>query len=233
MKIGILETGHVAPAIREKHGNYAAMFARLLDGYGFSFTNYAVVDQVFPDSVHAEEGWIISGSRHGAYEAFDWIAPLEAFIRDAYAEEVPMVGICFGHQIMAQAFGSRVEKFSEGWAIGPTDYQFNTGETVPLIAMHQDQVVTVPPEATVIASNAFCAHAAFAYKGKALSYQPHPEFTPEFTTDLIGVRIGKVFPTDVAEAALEKMSLPVHSQRIGEAMAKFLLENRCKRAKVA
>lgn len=233
MKIGILETGHVAPALEDKHGNYALMFSRLLEGNGFEFTNYAVVDNEFPTSVHSEEGWIISGSRHGAYEDFSWIKPLEEFLREAYSSDVPIVGICFGHQIMAQAFGGTVEKFTGGWAIGVTDYLFDGGETVPLIAMHQDQVISLPSEATVIASNAFCANAGLSYEGKALSYQPHPEFSPEFTADLIGIRMGKVFPTELAQSALDKMDLPIHSNRIAEEIVKFLIENRKKHAKVA
>jgi hypothetical protein len=51
-------------------------------------------------------------------------SPLEDFIRAAYAAHVPMVGICFGHQIIAQAMGGKVEKYAGGWSVGPTEYDF-------------------------------------------------------------------------------------------------------------
>ena len=97
MKIGILQTGHVPAELTERHGEYPAMFEAMLAGNGFTFESWAVVDNDFPASIHSADGWLITGSRHGAYEDHPWIAPLEAFIRAAYAAEVPMAGICFGH----------------------------------------------------------------------------------------------------------------------------------------
>ena len=72
---------------------------------------------MFPEGIHDADGWLITGSRHGAYEDHPWIPPLEEFIRDAYAAQVPLVGICFGHQIIAQAMGGKVEKY-QGRLVG-------------------------------------------------------------------------------------------------------------------
>ncbi len=143
MQIGILQTGHAPDALIAQTGDYPAMFARLLDGHGLTFRTWAVVDGEFPESIHDAEGWLITGSRHGAYEDHPWIPPLEDFIRDGYAARVPLVGICFGHQIIAQALGGKVEKYPGGWSVGPTDYDFGD-ETLTLNAWHQDQVVEKP-----------------------------------------------------------------------------------------
>jgi GMP synthase (glutamine-hydrolysing) len=103
---------------------------------------------------------------------------------------------------MAQALGGKVEKSAAGWGIGPVRYRTKQGEEFELHAMHQDQVVRRPPEAEVIASSEHCENAAFAYKGKALSFQPHPEFSAAYTRDLIESRKGTVIPAEQAEKAL-------------------------------
>ena len=220
MKLGILVTGHVPEELVERHGEYPKMFAGLLDGHGFAFESYMVVENRFPQSVAACDGWLITGSRHGAYEDHPWIPPLEAFIREAYAKGIPMAGICFGHQIMAQALGGKVEKYSGGWGLGKTIYRTNDGEKA-LLALHQDQVVVRPPEATVIASNDFCENAAFSYKGNAISFQPHPEFSPEYIRDIIAVRRGKAIPEAVADAALAGIDDRIDALDISGQIAEF------------
>ncbi|MGB7286566.1 MAG: type 1 glutamine amidotransferase, partial [Salaquimonas sp.] len=184
MKIGILQTGHVPEPLLQKHGAYPSMFERLFMGSGFAFETFVVVDGDFPESVHDCDGWLITGSAHGAYEDHAFIPPLEDFIRASYKAEVPIAGICFGHQIMAQALGGKVEKFSGGWGVGHTTYEMQDKKRA-ILAMHQDQVVEKPTDAAVIASTEFCKNAGLAYRGKAISFQPHPEFTPEFMRDLI------------------------------------------------
>lgn len=104
MKIGILQTGHVPDeAIRDGHGTYADMLMAGLAGHGFTFTTYELLDGNFPDQITEQDGWIITGSRHGVYEDHAFIPPLESLIRDIHAAQIPLIGICFGHQIIAQA----------------------------------------------------------------------------------------------------------------------------------
>jgi GMP synthase (glutamine-hydrolysing) len=155
MLIGILQTGLAPEQQMDAAGDYPDMFVRLLDGHGFTFKTWRVLDGEFPPDVHAADGWLITGSKFGAYEDHAWIPPLEDFIRASYAAHVPMVGICFGHQIIAQAMGGRVEKFTKGWAVGATDYDFG-GTPVRLNAWHQDHVVAKPDAAQVVGSNDFC-----------------------------------------------------------------------------
>ncbi|MEM9279902.1 MAG: type 1 glutamine amidotransferase, partial [Pseudomonadota bacterium] len=156
-----------------------------------------------------------------AYENHAWIPPLEDFIRTAYAASVPIVGICFGHQIMAQALGGKVEKFGGIWGVGNLEYSHNDGSKSTLLAMHQDQVVVKPPEAKVTATSEYCENAAFTYKGKAMSIQPHPEFTAGFIKDLIDERIGTVIPEEQAQPALDTLNIENDSSKFALEIAEF------------
>ena len=147
MLIGILQCGHAPDDVQAKHGDFDTMFAHLLQGKGFTFKTWDVVDQIFPSSPLEADGWLISGSKHGAYEDHAFIKPLSELIKNIYASAQPMVGVCFGHQLIAQALGGKVEKFNGGWAIGRQNYTFGTHGAVTLNAWHQDQVTALPPGA--------------------------------------------------------------------------------------
>jgi GMP synthase (glutamine-hydrolysing) len=218
MKIGILQTGMVPEDLSPDFGEYPDMFKTFLDGHNFEFEVFAIVDGNFPNSIRDCDGWLITGSKHGAYEDHDWIPPLEEFIRDIYEASLPMVGICFGHQIMAQALGGKVIKYHGKWGMGTQEYTHPDGTKSRLLAMHQDQVVEKPPEAEIIAGNDFCKMAGLAYKNKALSFQPHPEFTNNFMEGLIKSRAGVTIPNDQAEPALEN----VHDANDADEYAKII-----------
>ena len=220
MLIGILQTGLAPEALAPTMGDYPDMFARLLDGHGFAFRTYKVVEGEFPASVTDCDGWLITGSRHGAYEDHAWIPPLEDFIRASFAARVPMVGICFGHQIIAQAMGGRVERFAAGWAVGATDYDFD-GEKITLNAWHRDQVTQLPSNAKVIATNEFCANAALLYEGRALTVQAHPEFRPEFVDGLMKTRGKGLVPDEVMAEAATKLGAPLQDKAIAAQIAAF------------
>lgn len=225
MRIGILQTGLAPEALAPEMGDYPDMFARLLDGHGFSFTTWKVVEGEFPASVHDADGWLITGSRHGVYEDHPWIPPLEQFIRDAFAARVPVVGICFGHQIVAQAMGGKVERYTGGWAVGATDYDFG-GETIRLNAWHRDQVVQAPAGAKVIARNEFCTNAALLYDDRALTVQAHPEFRPEFVDGLMKTRGKGLVPDAVMAEAAARLSLPLQDNTMAGRIAAFFKEPR-------
>lgn len=225
MQIGILQTGLAPEALAPEMGDYPDMFARLLDGHGFTFRTWKVVEGEFPASVTEADGWLITGSRHGVYEDHPWIPPLEQFIRDAFAARVPVVGICFGHQIVAQAMGGKVERHAGGWAVGATEYDFG-GEVLRLNAWHRDQVVTAPAGARVIASNDFCANAALIYDDRALTVQAHPEFRPEFVDGLMKTRGKGVVPDAVMAEAAAKLDLPIQDKTMAGRIAAFFKEPR-------
>ena len=225
MLIGILQTGEAPDVLSAEMGDYPDMFQRLLDGQGFEFRTFRVVDMEFPASVHDCDGWLITGSRHGVYEDHPFIAPLEAFIREAYAEHVPVVGICFGHQIVAQAMGGKVERFDKGWAVGPTGYDFK-GEPITLNAWHRDQVTAVPKAAEVVASNDFCENAALLYDTRAFTVQAHPEFRDDFIDGLMRTRGKGLVPDETLEAAQERLGQPNDAARMARRIADFFKQAR-------
>ncbi|MGR3473041.1 MAG: type 1 glutamine amidotransferase [Sulfitobacter sp.] len=229
MKIGILQTGHSPEDFREQLGDYGEMFTKLLDGHDFDFQIWSVVDGILPERVDEADGWLITGSKHGAYEDHDWIPLLEDFIRETYADGRPMIGVCFGHQVIAQALGGKVEKFTGGWSIGRTEYDMD-GDKLALNAWHQDQVVELPEGAKVVASSDFCPYAALAYDNRIWTVQPHPEFGHDFIDGLIKTRGKGVVPDHQLEQATAALGGPIDNQKIADQMAAFFKDNRKERA---
>lgn len=235
MKIGILETGPVVDSLVGRYGQYHDFFARLIHPHDdtITFVNFVVHQNEMPDSPTDADGWLITGSKYGAYEEHSWIPPLETFLRDALANEIPVAGICFGHQILAQAMGGMVVNSDKGWGLGPQDYELinspswltNPISTFRTNAVHQDQVVTTPENTTVLARNDFCEFAALAYGDPeapiALTVQPHPEFDAEFTADLIEARRGSVFPEDLSDKAMNDLGLPLNNVDWGRWITSF------------
>lgn len=207
MKVGILQAGHAPAEMIAETGNYAQMFTQFLSGRDYSFAAYSVVDMEFPKSAHSADCWVITGSRHGVYENLPFIEPLKALVRDIYNLKIPLVGVCFGHQVIAQALGGQVEKYSGGWSVGATDYEFE-GQTVSLNAWHQDQVVALPADARVLGSSPFCKYAFLGYGENVFTVQAHPEFDSRFINGLIDTRGRGLVPDDLLERASRKLELP-------------------------
>ncbi|MEO1291666.1 MAG: type 1 glutamine amidotransferase, partial [Pseudomonadota bacterium] len=218
-------------------GLYESMFHRLFHAVDPSirFETFSVVEHQFPERHDVCDAWIVTGSRHGVYDNLPWMEGTKRLLRAAYAHEVPVIGVCFGHQILAQALGGRVEKFTGGWGCGVHSYEMQTppawmkdagGSTFDLIAMHQDQVLELPLGAETLAGSEFCQHAMIAYGGaerpRALSIQPHPEFTAALEHDLISRRRGDVIPLDVADAGLASLAQVTDPVRIAHWFVCFL-----------
>ncbi|MEP3332854.1 type 1 glutamine amidotransferase [Sedimentitalea sp.] len=225
MKIGILQTGHAPDNMRASMGNYDTIFETLLAGHDFDFVNFPVVDGQFPKGVDDADGWLITGSKHGVYEDHPWIPPLEDLIREIAQSGRPLIGVCFGHQIIAQALGGKVEKFVGGWAVGGTTYQMGD-ETLTLNAWHQDQVTELPNCARVLGSSDFCQNAVLAYGDTIWTVQPHPEFGNDFIDGLIQTRGRGVVPDDLLDAATEQLALPNDNDKIAAQMAEFFKKGR-------
>lgn len=186
--IGILETGEPSETVIQQHGNFSQMFCRYFADFSeLSFSVYPVAKGAPVPKPADRDGWIITGSPAGVYENHPWIPPLKEFVRQAVGQNIPTLGICFGHQLMAEAFGGKVIQSDKGRGIGVHRYTLNEAGKklladtpgVNLIAAHQDQVIEAPQGATILASSDFCSYAALAYGKAGLSIQPHPEFTPD------------------------------------------------------
>jgi len=212
MRLGILETGRPPEGLDGPHGTYPLMFERLL-GPDFSYRSWPVMAGELPETPRDAEAWLVTGSAAGVYDPEPWIAPLEEFLRRSLEAGVPAIGICFGHQVLASALGARVEKAEAGWGVGPHRYEVvwrppwmeADVAAFTVNAMHQDQVLTMPEGAQLVARNDFCPIAALAYGDRAISFQGHPEFANPYERDLIEARRGHRIPDPLAEAALARL----------------------------
>jgi len=224
MKLAILETGYPPGDLGERFGDYPAMLSRLL-GDGFESETFDVQAGELPDP-NDHDAVLITGSPAGVYEDLPWIAPLMNFIR--VAKESRMVGICFGHQVMAEALGGHVVKSDKGWGAGLHHYAIKHAEpwldgegSIAIPASHQDQVVEQPPHTEVVAASDFTPFAALAWTDRpAISFQFHPEFSPEFAKALIEKRYDRVPNPDAAIASLDA---PNDNARVGGWIRRFLL----------
>lgn len=193
MKIGIIECGPVPEALRGTYISYPAMFSAQLAPLlpSATFETVSVVHGETLPAPASRDAWLLTGSRHGVYDDLPWIAPLKDFIRAAAGAKRPMVGVCFGHQIIAEALGGKVQKAEIGWRVGLETYEtrFNgAAQSVAMPAFHQDQIVVQPPGTDVVASSAACPFAALRYTdAPVLSVQFHPEFSRAYLSDLIDV----------------------------------------------
>ena len=198
MHIAIMETGRINEAIADQFERYPEMFRTMFERAGatdLELSTIAVVDGELPAHVDDFDGYLVSGSAAGVYDDFDWIAPLMEFLRSAHAADKPLVGVCFGHQVIAHALGGRTEKWHDGWGLGVYDVTLDGApswmppkDSVKLIHVHQDQVVAVPQDATLIGSTSFCTNAMFHMGDNVFCMQGHPEFTPDYTAALMETR---------------------------------------------
>jgi len=232
-RVTIIETGLVSPKQRQRHGSFPQMFQRLIGAADASiaFDIVSVIEGGPLPDPKALEAVLITGSSAGVYDAFDWIAPLEDFVRAAYSSNIPMVGVCFGHQLIAQALGGVVRKSEKGWGIGRHVYDIAPGngvidgERIALACSHQDQVIEPPRGAKTLMFSDFTPHAGLLYaNGAALSVQPHPEFSIDFAHVCCQLREGKA-PDDLVASAKASLDLPLESARLGEAITRFLSKN--------
>lgn len=208
MQIGILETGRPPGDLEARFGRYGGMFERLL-GRGFDFRTYEVAEGELPEKPEDHPAYIVTGSPAGVYEDHPWIGQLKAFLQHAKGK-TSLVGICFGHQIMAEAFGGRVMKYNDGWGIGLHRYEvkevaswMDPVQSFAIPVSHQDQVVEQPPATSVVAASPFTRFAVLQYQDQpAISFQCHPEFEPEYAAALIESRRARLADPETAIASL-------------------------------
>jgi GMP synthase-like glutamine amidotransferase len=223
MTIGILLCGAFSATLEAKFGSYCSMIRTLLGPRSTSV--FDVRERQLPRSVSACDAYVITGSSAGVYDDLPWITDLMAFLRNARGRS-KLVGICFGHQAMAQAFGGSAIKSPKGWGVGLHRYNLpappswmDDAAAVAAPASHQDQVVTLPSGARVIASSEFTPYAGLDY-GDAISFQFHPEFSRAFAAALIDAKRER-YP-HLAASAIESHLEPDDCARVGRWIGRFL-----------
>ena len=229
MRLGILKTGRPPRPAIPQFGTYPDMFVRLLGEDAYDYRTYAADEGELPAAPEDCDAYLVTGSSAGVYDPEPWIPGLLDFLRAAKGR-AKLVGVCFGHQAMAQAFGGEVVKSDRGWCIGEAEYRIASrepwmdgGDTFRLPASHQDQVVALPLGAEIMAGNTFAPMGALVWRDQpAISMQLHPEFEPAFAIALIEARRGRTYPDDQADRAVASYDAPDDRARVGGWINAFL-----------
>ena len=197
--------------------------------HDLELVEYRITEGEFPDSAESCDAYLITGSPKGAYDNDPWIAQLADFIRDSHAQKAQMVGICFGHQILAHALGGRAEKSEKGWGMGAQPVAILAEKTwmTPSLPQgqfyfcHQDQVTALPDGAERLAGNAFCPNGMFMLGDNILGMQLHPEFTERIMGKAVdGLR--PIVDADVVDAAEATINRETNNEVIASWIVNFL-----------
>ncbi len=229
MRIGILETGYPPQHLIGEHGTYPDMLRRFL-GSGYRYETFDVQKGEAPSEAGEFDAVLVTGSPAGVYDPLPWIPELLDWLREARGR-TKLVGVCFGHQAMAQAFGGEVRKSEKGWGLGLHEYAVASHEpwmngagvrTIAAPVSHQDQVVERPAGARVVAGSEFTPHAVLAYEDQpAISFQCHPEFTVDYARALAERRRGQVADEQI-DRAVESLRAPNANDLLAEWVRAFL-----------
>lgn len=226
-RIGLLLVGHIDAGSLHVGGDYPELYQELLGDKGIELTTYRCDEGQMPDSLAEQDGWMCSPSRLSVYDDHAWLRDVESLLRDMVAKEVPYVGICFGHQLMAQALGATVKKADYGWGIGAKTYEIvepqpwmDSTENVVLAASHQDQVQELPADARLLARADYCPIGGMVIGERAWTLQVHPEFSPALADSLLATRLA-LFGEEKAEAARRTLSSGLQQHRIAGWISTF------------
>ena len=231
MKVGILKTDAVRPEWAVDYGEYPDMFIALLGRRDPSlrFSVYDVRAGEYPAAINDEDAYLVTGSRHSVYEELPWIPPLLDFVRRLDACRKPLVGICFGHQLVAQALGGRTAKAPQGWGVGLHRHRFrcrpawfDDGDLeFAVLVSHQDQVAENAAGADVLAGSDFCPSAVCQIGRHILTLQGHPEFLPGYCREIIEFR-RDILGEDVYRAGLDSLQAAPDTERMAGWILNFL-----------
>ena len=235
-KIGLLECDHVRDEFRHIAGDYRDMFPALFMPLAphWEFVFYDVANDSFPSSIEECDVYICTGSKFSVYDDEPWIHRLKALVQQIYEHGKVYLGVCFGHQMLAEALGGKVQKSAAGWCVGIHEFTLQRTEpsaaltwinppqeNINLLMMCQDQVLQLPPDSTVLASANDCPVAMFRVGSKMLGVQAHPEFPLPYEEALMRSRVERIGAEKIAQG-LESLRKPLHSQRMAQWMVAFV-----------
>lgn len=236
LRVGILLAGETGVDMQPQNPSYQMMFEEFFSpirhAIEISFIHTRHGD--FPVNISDYDAYLISGSRHGVYDDLPWIPRLIDFVKTAYQSNIPLIGVCFGHQLLAHALGGEAVLSDKGWGVGVkkmalqanlpnsiSSGSLNIGQPIRLLYMHQDQVIRLPDDALPLLGDEFCPYAGFIIPHRVLSFQGHPEFTSEYLGALIERRSSSI-GNDKAEAAKKSLNIQTDNDHIRDWMFSFL-----------
>ena len=231
MNIALLGCDDVPQRFRHIAGGYRDMFESVLQPHvpNLALTWIDLYRGEAPPLPSAFDAFICTGSRCSVYDDEPWIEGLKAFVREAHDADAPFVGICFGHQMLAEALGGKVERADYGWGIGVHDMQIlktedwmiPARENCRLQYMHADQVQRMPEGSALLASAAHCPVAMFKVGDYMLGIEGHPEFPAAFEEALLLDRRERIGAERV-DSALRTLKDRTDERIVGAWIAAFI-----------
>ena len=233
LRICTLETDVLRPELVDQYQGYGRMFERLFarQPIAAEFEVYNVMQGVYPEPQERFDAYLITGSKADSFATDPWIETLKAYLLDLYQRGEKLLGICFGHQLLALLLGGNSERASQGWGVGT--HQYKVAEAKPwmsptlqeltLLISHQDQVTALPENATVIASSPFCPFAAYHIGDQVLCFQGHPEFIHDYSRTLLDIR-QQCLGEQIYTRGIASLEQPHNGDAVAEWMMRFVAE---------
>lgn len=231
MKLGILIADELENQVTRRYGNYAAMFERLLAPVDstLEFIAYEITISSCPDDIDECDAYLITGSKSSCYEESAWISRLSDFVIDCNQSNKKLLGICFGHQLIAQALGGKVQKNESGWGIGVSHSEIIGSSTwlqphtkqFTLLVSHQDQVTELPSGAALVAGNDFCPIGSYQIGEHVLTFQGHPEFNLDYLQHIMTKR-RDVIGERAYHHAMRSFGQAVDNELVANWMCRFI-----------
>ena len=237
LKIGILQADSVLPQFQPAHGNYPGMIRDVLGRAAarldleVSFETWDVEHGEYPGTPTDCDGYVITGSRKSVYDDEPWIHRLIDYVRElhrSYADRVKLVGICFGHQLVAEALGGKTLPAESGWGVGVQQatvlrraWFMDDADGYNLVVSHKDQVARLPEQAELLASSDYCPNSMFMIGDHILTLQGHPEFTADYSADLMEMR-REILGESTYRAGVSSLAKPVMRDDVARWIIRFL-----------
>ena len=231
MKVALLQCDHVVEELQPLHGDVPDLFYNLFNRLApeVALDVFNITKGEYPGLSNHYDGFIGSGSRYSVYDKDPWILRFKEFVRALYEHKKKFVGICFGHQMIAQALGGKCTKTDRGWGVGIKKVIIQTqkpwmqpeSDSYHLIVSHADQVTTLPEGSVILGGNTHCPCSIYTVGENFLGIQAHPEFTPAFEKDIMKVRLDRIGKS-VIDAAIATLTIPTDEAVVTRWMVNFI-----------
>lgn len=239
LNICILETDHIRPELVEQYHGYGRMFKQLFaqQPIAAEFEVFNVIRGEYPEASRRYDAYLITGSKYDSFGDEPWIQTLREYVLERYAAGDKLLGICFGHQLLALVLGGKTERAAQGWGVGVQQYAVveqeawmqPRAEQLSLLIIHQDQVTQAPANATILASNDFCPIAAYRIGDQVLCWQGHPEMVPDYSRSILEIR-REAWGEQVYSQGINTLSQDHQGALVAEWMMRFVAQDKVQQA---
>lgn len=231
LRICILETDVLRPELIERYNSYGLMFKQLFvrQPVPAEFEVFNVTEGTYPPPGERYDAYLVTGSKADSFGTDAWIQTLKDYLRERYANGDKLLGVCFGHQLLALLLGGKVERAPQGWGIGVHHYHMDrkpswmtpVQDDLTMLVSHQDQVTQLPSNATLLASSDFCPIAAYYIGDQVLCFQGHPEFVHDYSRSLMELR-QQSLDTTVYQQGIASLQAEQQGSTVAEWMMRFV-----------